>query len=294
MQASDIAQALLEDLPAIKEDKQLSFVKSKISAIEDADTKTLATAFLLVGMQLGGACVDRHIVLLVHGIRTRGIWQDLVASLLEKHSNVKPVIVGFGYFDLFCFWFPYFFRSTPIEKVEREIRGAMKDNKGAKVSVVAHSFGTYVISRILLSKPDIQLHRLLLCGAIINNNFSWDHLTCFPTGGVINDVGTQDTLPALARTVSWGYGNTGTFGFRTHRVKDRYFNFGHSDFFNTAQIEKYWVPFIVRGEIVESEWSYQRPTPSLWLSVLHLIPMKSIVLPALISSLAYGVYKIFV
>lgn len=292
MQASEIADSLLVDLPSVGEAKRLEFVQNKIASIVDPQQKMLATAFFLVGVKTTGSSMGKHIVLLVHGIRTQGVWQDLVASLLRKKSDVKPIIIGFDYFDLLSFWFPYFFRARPIEKVEREIRGAMKDHKGAQVSIIAHSFGTYIISQILMRRPDIQLHRLLLCGAIIQNSFPWDGLSCFPTGGVLNDVGTKDKLPALARTASWGYGNPGTFGFRTHKVTDRYFNFGHSDFFDSHQIETYWVPFIADGEIVESEWNHKRPTPPWWLSVLHIVPMKSVVLPVTCVATGYAIYKL--
>jgi hypothetical protein len=132
---------------------------------------------------------------------------------------------------------------------------------------------------------------LLLCGAIVSTAFPWDGLGRFPTGGVLNDVGTRDKLPAVARSVSWGYGNSGTFGFRTYKVRDRYFDFGHSDFFTDKHIESYWIPFIVRGEIVKSDWNHERPTPPWSLSVLHVLPTKSVILPAILIGTTYAAYK---
>jgi hypothetical protein len=31
---------------------------------------------------------------------------------------------------------------------------------------------------------------------------------------VINEIGTRDFLPALAESITWGYGSVGTHGFR--------------------------------------------------------------------------------
>lgn len=294
MQAKDVAHALIADLPAIKEDQRLDYVKSKIGTIGDLEQRSLATAIFLATMKAVGQ-PERpvHLVVLIHGIRTQGVWQDRVASWLKKHEGIKPVIVGFDYLDLFSFWFPYFFRDAAIEKVEREIRGVIKDNRGAIVSVIAHSFGTYVLSQILLRRPDIQLHRVLLCGSIISKKYPWDNLASFPTGGILNDVGTRDILPAIARTASWGYGNSGTFGFRTYKVEDRYFDFGHSDFFTDTHIDTYWVPYIVSGKVVSSQWSVDRPTPPLWQSILHILPIKSVGLPAIALVLAATIRAIY-
>ena len=145
------------------------------------------------------------------------------------------------------------------------------------------------MSQILTKRPDLQLHRLLLCGAIIDRFFAWDGLASFPTEGVINDVGTRDTLPTIAKMVSWGYGSSGTFGFRTHKVKDRFFDFDHSDFFSDEHIEQFWIPYLVHGEVVESNWSHDRPTPSWRLSFLEIVPLKSVILPGAI----LGVYNYF-
>lgn len=293
MQAKDVADALIADLPAVKEDQRLTYMKGKLATIDDPDERALATSMFLATMTaVGHSESPTHLVVLIHGIRTQGVWQNKVASWLKKHDRVKPIIVGFDYIDLFSFWFPLFFRNAAIERVEREIRGALKDNPGATISIIAHSFGTYVLSQILLRRPDLRLNRVLLCGAIISTKYPWDNLASFPSGGVVNDVGTKDILPAMSRTASWGYGSSGTFGFRTHKVDDRYFDFGHSDFFTDAHIETYWVPYIVHGKIVESQWSIDRPTPPWWLSVLHIVPMKSIVFPAILGGVAAAVWGI--
>lgn len=290
MNIEQIVQGLLADLPDVQDSSQLVFIQRRLQAIEDPNDRRLAEALVLLGNRAPRPVMtQKHVIVLIHGIRTHGAWQDKVAAVLQSHPGTVPVIVGFGYFDIFSFWFPVLFRASPIERVEREIRGVIKDNQGALVSVVAHSFGTYIISQILTKRPDLQFHRLLLCGAIVDRTFAWDALRSYPTDGVVNDVGTRDKLPAVAKLVSWGYGSSGTFGFRTHKVKDRYFDFDHSDFFSSEHIERFWVPYLVEGQTIESSWNHSRPSPSWRLSILELLPLKSFV--ALL--LVFGLWKIF-
>jgi len=284
MDAKKIADELLEELEFVATDKKLDFIRRRVNNISDADTKALVEACILIGMAAGNSnktFQPLHVVVLVHGIRTQGVWQDRVAATIEQYPNTRPIIVGFEYQDLLSFWLPYFLRKKPIARVERELRGIIQDHPDAQISVLAHSFGTYIISQILLTRPDIQFHRLLMCGAIVNRYFGWDALRCFPTGGILNDVGTKDRLPALAKMVSWGYGSSGTFGFRTHKVTDRYFDFGHSDFFTQDHIDNYWMPYLINGTIVKSTWNHERPTPPWPLSLMEFLPLKSVIIPAL-------------
>jgi len=94
---------------------------------------------------------------------------------------------------------------------------------------------------------------------------------------VINDAGTSDYWPVLASLLSWGYGASGAFGFKTICVKDRFHDCGHSDFFSDEHMQKYWVPFLVDGQVVTSDWTLSRPTPSKIISFLNWLPLKSFI-----------------
>lgn len=131
----------------------------------------------------------------------------------------------------------------------------------------------------MLSKnPDIKIHRLLLCGSIVKNAFRWDKLPKIPQNGIINDCGSKDFYPILAKALSWGYGSSGRFGFKTNEVEDRYHDFGHSDFFELEFMKKFWIPFIIRGERIQSDWNTKIPNPCFLLNQLDSLPIKSIFL----------------
>jgi pimeloyl-ACP methyl ester carboxylesterase len=129
-----------------------------------------------------------------------------------------------------------------------------KKNLDAKISILAHSFGSYIVAEMIASKPSVSVHRVVFCGSIVPYNHPFLHqIGNRITDCVVNDIGTRDVWPALANSVSTGYGDTGTYGFRCHpKVTDRWFKgLKHSDFFEDVEFcKENWIPFFKRGE----EW----------------------------------------
>ena len=155
-----------------------------------------------------------HLVLLVHGIRTDATWQEKVATELNLLPGVEAQPIGYGVFDVFRFWCPFITRTLVLRKIADKIRHAtvMHRDNGAKISVIAHSFGTYSIFRLLNEFADFRFHRVILCGSIVSDNYPWPFVQTRVEGPIINDCGTRDIWPAAAKALSWGYGATGTFG----------------------------------------------------------------------------------
>lgn len=76
----------------------------------------------------------------------------------------------------------------------------------------------------------------------------------------MNEVGSKDFLPALAESVTWGYGSAGTYGFRVPRVRDRWHNNCHHSTFLTSEFcKKYWVPFFRDGQIIDADIESKQP-----------------------------------
>lgn len=242
---------------------------------ELATTQEQEVLEALYDMHLNGVIIKaKKIALaLIHGIRTQAPWQERIRHQLSGDNTVTVFPIGYGFFNLFSFLLPGKHREKPIKKVARELRGLKKLYPDQTVVAVAHSFGTYIIANILQEEPDIHIDRLLMCGSIVDIDFRWDKLPIqFTRNNVLNDVGTKDIWPILARTFSFGYGCSGTFGFKTVHTTDRYFDSGHSDLFTEEHIKLYWLPFIKEGTIVPSPWDNERPTPSWLLSFLGGFP----------------------
>lgn len=217
----------------------------------------------------------REVVLLLHGIRTFAQWQAQVQRILEEIPGTKVVPLKYGYFDALRFWFPFATRRAPIEFLRLQIQNARAEHPDARISVIAHSFGSYAISEILLNNPDYQLHRLVICGSIIPHGYRWDLVRSRLATGVINDYGTRDIWPVLAKCLSWGYGDSGRHGFgHGATVMDRGHNFAHSDFFKEQFIRGFWKPWFEKDDFVKTQWIEEAPPPSILLSLLAILPLK--------------------
>ena len=85
-----------------------------------------------------------HIVLLIHGIRDYGLWQTEIKDELHR-SGFVAVSTNYGRFHLVRFLIPVsFFRNQAIAEIERQVRDVRKEYPNSPISVIAHSFGTYV------------------------------------------------------------------------------------------------------------------------------------------------------
>ena len=217
-----------------------------------------------------------HIILLVHGIRDEGAWQDEVARVLKKIPGFEVFPIGFGYLNIFAFIFPFIWRQRAINEVEQKFNAAVAECPGANISFIAHSFGTYAVVKMLERRTDIRLHRLILCGSIVSRLFRWGLLRPRMEQRVINDYGYNDVWPVMAASVSFSFGPTGTFGCRTPEVLDRPHDFGHGGFFGRSPdgffdptfAEDYWLPLFETGEVEDGD---RLPKFPWLLSVLPLV-----------------------
>lgn len=235
---------------------------------------------------------DAITLMLVHGIQTDGAWHESVKAAFRSDSHVR--VKGIGYNCVTALQLACPFRSAPIKHVVKQFRDAKTMDPSSKIMVIAHSFGTYIISHILSRYSDIKIDRIILCGSIIKSDFSWDlYARHMSDGNIINDVGTRDFYPVLATFSTVGYGGSGRNGFKNTRIKDRYFDYGHSDFFvsDHDHISKYWKPYILNGHVIESEWDFKKPKTSLGIMIACHPWIGRPVFYSMIGLLGYGVYS---
>jgi len=229
----------------------------------------------------------KHVVLLIHGIRTRAEWAQRIAAMLETEPGIRVKPVGYGFFDLIRFLLPFgFTRSGPITRVTQQVLDTLDRPEGRPdLSIIAHSFGTYIVAKILEGAPGIRLHRLIFCGAVVPADFRWEifaHRLAPDASGewhALNDCGMRDLWPVLAASVTWGYGASGRFGFQHVRVRDRFFDVGHSDYFREDFARHYWLPYLTEGRVVEGE--LERASTRWIVSVLTVFKLKYVFLALL-------------
>jgi C-terminal of Roc, COR, domain len=229
------------------------------------------------------------VVILVHGIRTMALWQNAIQSTLRSDGFVvQPT--NYLYFDALRFLFPGpFFRRAAVDNVERQIRHTIAQNNGAHCSLIAHSFGTYVVSRILRERTDLEFDRIIFCGSVVPQSFRFEDYSKRFKAPLVNEVGTRDFWPAIAESVTFGYGSAGAYGFRRPAVQDRWHNgMAHSDFLNAEFCRKYWLPFLRDGTFVEDPEAAE--PPPWWLRVVSILKIRWFVVLGLLVC-AYYVWR---
>ncbi|MES2468997.1 MAG: cyclic nucleotide-binding domain-containing protein [Verrucomicrobiota bacterium] len=256
-----------------------------VLSVEESDFSEIANSFTFLWKGIATEIADRlrqrnsfiqpdkRLVILVHGIRTRAEWQDMVCKELSGEST-KLVPIKYGFLDAFRFWCPIWTRLKAVDEIQSKISRAMHQHPGFEIIVIAHSFGTYAITEILKRNPLIQISRLILCGGIVPNSFEWHKISHRPML-IVNDCGSEDIWPVLARSCSWGYGSSGVYGFGTPEVQDRFSKKSHSGFFEEGFVREYWKPFVDSGVVCKTEAN--RESSPYWKSALDATPLQWII-----------------
>jgi len=216
----------------------------------------------------------RPVVILIHGIRTHALWQSEIQATL-RDEGVVAHLTKYEYLDLIRFLTPGpYFRRGVIEKVKAQIRAIAQD--GAPVSIIAHSFGTYVFAQILCECPELTFDRIIFCGSVAPARFRFDdHKTRF-NAPLINEVGARDIWPAIAAAATFGYGSAGTFGFRRPLVRDRrHDGLAHCDFLTADFCRKFWLPLLRDGLYVAGD-EVKRAGAPWWLSVFVIFNIRTV------------------
>ncbi len=200
-----------------------------------------------------------HLVMLIHGIRTRANWYVRVSDEL-RNAGFKVELTNYGRFDLIRFLLPItFFKAAAASHIERDIRTAMATYNVERVSIIAHSFGTFIVTWLLENRFDINFRKIIFCGSVVKPHFPFQSFTGRFERPIINEVGTRDVWPIIAESVTWGYGSTGAFGFKRPNVFDRYHRgVSHSEFLNAKFCHDWWIPFL-KGDTPQSKDEPERP-----------------------------------
>ena len=237
------------------------------------------------------------VVVLVHGIRDWGAWHQSVRDVLQS-DTLRVTGPKYGYFHLIRFLSPWDFGQQPLERVLSAIRDARTAFPDARISIIAHSFGTYLVARALRENPDIEVFRLIFCGSVVPQDFRWSSVRSqIGRAGdrdksryIVNDCGNADIWPVLGMAAGWRYGNAGTDGFGDVMVSDRFHNGGHGLFFDQDFQTRFWKPFITEGEIVKGD-AIQGERVSRPFRLLAGMPLNwliAVVLTLALAGLVYG------
>ncbi len=194
------------------------------------------------------------VVVTIHGIQTHGEWQKRITPHLARHGLV-PYHIHYGWFSLIKFLLPCS-REKQIQAIRDELRNLVVSVGARRISVIAHSFGTYIAMEALIRENGGLLYdRVVLTGSILPREFDWTQLISDKKWvmAVRNERATSDWVVVVAswasrwlkRILRLNAGDSGKNDFmqRLPTLLDNYVVDRHSGMHNALRFEQ-WARFI--------------------------------------------------
>jgi hypothetical protein len=197
--------------------------------------------------------VHRRLIFSIHGIRTAGAWQRVVAAELSNNGWTH-VAFRYGYFSIWRFLSGRARRAIVEQFHDWYIRQCtlFQPNETSRLinrpSIVAHSFGAYVVGECMLKYSEVKFDKMILCGSILPRNFDWSQLLGRnQVWQVRNEYGLKDVwAQAVGRYVPRS-GDSGYSGFELDSpcvTQQRFEYHQHSDYFKLGHCREHWLPFL--------------------------------------------------
>jgi CheY-like chemotaxis protein len=193
---------------------------------------------------------DVH-VLTVYGIRTFGGWQNRLKLLIdEKISGIGFSKYQYGYFPVVDFLIP-FVRNSEVRRLAEHLIREAAIYPGKKFIIFAHSFGTLLIAEALKicrnRQCPITVTLLVLSGSVLVENYDWRFLHKDGTR-IINECADDDYILYMSGALVLGTGmagRTGFFGFQNNLSLNRFYQGGHSSYFDGDEfMRNNWVSLL--------------------------------------------------
>jgi pimeloyl-ACP methyl ester carboxylesterase len=213
--------------------------------------KIALPALLNLGIEEQLMAIDR-ILISIHGIETDGTWQDEIDRSFQGIAGLAYDKYKYGKFH---FWETAFASAREDEIVAFAKKwDEVYRETGVVPSVIAHSFGTYIICRAMIQFPVLKFDRIILCGSILDCDFDWPGMIAAGrVQAVLNETAGDDGVVAMfrnavLRSIINGSGPSGLDGFKrdTPMLEQRHYpELKHSGaFVLRSHCDDFWRPFI--------------------------------------------------
>jgi hypothetical protein len=228
-----------------------------------------------------------HVISMIPGIRDLGIWAnqlDYISASNGLRVEAKAVVLHRVNTLRFLLRLGARQRESDVLEQLNRIKHLYPD---ATHSVLAHSYGTEMLSRVI-SRVHGDYAAIFLCGAVAKRDMAVHYLNkCGKKDNIINDCSSMDKWPVLAEIINRkSYEATGTYGFRVAHVKDRYFSCKHGGYLEWSHFEKYVMPVVLRNRYVFGE------PPKVGISTNTIPYLRRFIIVLLIAALAVVVYSV--
>lgn len=156
------------------------------------------------------------VLVTVHGIKTHGEWNSDVTLIASANGwTVAPFYYGYTQPIVFG---SKAYRNKIVENFRDFLSDVCEVTETRAVSVLAHSFGTYIAMKYITGweRPPTVFDTLILTGALVTETFPFEELGG-KVGHVLNEVAPNDEWVEWAKVANLGrdrmFGNAGTRGF---------------------------------------------------------------------------------
>lgn len=182
-------------------------------AIRNAFTKSLAQP-----ARQAERANATQLIFLLHGIRDYAEWQEsLEYSLRQQAGAEQSVIVSvrYGYFSALQFVLTGQRERTARAFADRYIQELAKYPGELTIHAVAHSNGTYALTRAIRQYDEMTFDNVYLVGSVLPKKFRWEELAN-QVKLIRNDCASFDWPVAVlcwfVRWLPWNWGKIGTAG----------------------------------------------------------------------------------
>ena len=230
-------------------------------------------------------------VIAIHGMNTSGAWQEAFCWYFSTTWGRSVPVAVYKYGIVIAGVILSLRRRALQDSLRDKLAALNREAKGqgfdGKPDVIAHSFGTWLLGRILQEemlrapKERLKFGRIILTGCILRPDFDWKRLReAELVDDVLNHYGTKDMVVPLAQATIPCSGPSGRRGFDDPEILNiRAEGFGHSDLFSVDKRARGGAPFQSRqgeqGELSHLEHSYHnywRPFLTLPREEMYRIP----------------------
>ena len=199
----------------------------------------------------------KGILVSIHGLLSRADWNKEIAPVASHQDWIfAPYIYKTNKPDLL-------FRPGKRDEILADFRDWIYDLQcrfEGEISIIAHSFGTYIIGSYLEGFGDsdyspVVFNSIILTGSILNESFDWEKYRGFSVGSVYNTIAPNDEfvkympMSDLKKYIGMSkiFGQAGINGFNCNSpmvTQQAASIFNHTNTIKRDIIESKWMPFL--------------------------------------------------
>ncbi|HLP63454.1 GNAT family N-acetyltransferase [Flavobacterium sp.] len=192
-------------------------------------------------------------IVTIHGIRRDNRWYEEIPNMeVINELNIDVLYFDYGFFSFFKF-----LTKKQRNKIINNFSQFYSDNfKGENTilpSIIAHSFGTYVVFQAMKKYDVIKFDKIIFCGSILNSKLDFRDLIAKQQFKQLkNDHGKLEWFLKYTRyIIDKDCGKAGKVGFldipldKKNMIINSESYKSHSEYFLPINMEKNWIPFLI-------------------------------------------------